>query len=74
MARAKKKAPAKMKAGKTSKISTAIGVGKAVLGLGSSKTKGKGGRRKKSAMWYAKEIQRVKLKKRYEKLKLGLMR
>ena len=39
---------------------------------------GKGGkgkkRHKKSAMWYAKEIQRLKLKKRFEKVKLGVLR
>jgi len=40
----------------------------------SNKKEGKGRRHKKSALWYSKEIQRLKLKKRYEKVKLGVMR
>lgn len=43
--------------------------------FGKGKGKGKGGKRhKKSALWYAKEIQRLKLKKRFEKVKFGVMR
>lgn len=42
--------------------------GKAIKALTGSKTKGRS-RKKKGALWYAKEIQRLKLKKRYEKLK-----
>jgi len=38
--------------------------------------KGKGGfggrRRKKSALWFAREIARLKLKKRYEKVRIGV--
>jgi ribosomal protein S6E (S10) len=33
--------------------------------------KRKGSRRKKSAGWFAREIARLKLKKRYDKLKIG---
>lgn len=57
---------AKKKATKSSKTSKVLKTGKKLLGLGG---KGKGGRRKKSALWYAKEIQRIRLKRRYEKLK-----
>lgn len=38
------------------------------------KVRGKGGggkRRKRGAIWYAREITRLKLKKRYDKLKIG---
>jgi hypothetical protein len=56
-------------------VGAAISTGKSLLGIGDGK-KGKGGRRKhkKSAQFYAKEIMRLKLKKRYEKVKLGLYR
>jgi len=42
--------------------------------FGKDKKSGNKGRRKKSALWYAKEIQRLKLKKRFEKVKFGIMR
>ena len=66
----KKAKPAKLKAGKsTSKVGGIVKKAKDIFG-------GKGGkggkRRKKSAMFYAREIQRLKLKKRYEKVKLGI--
>jgi len=76
--RPKKSAP-KKSSGKPSVkgaiVGAGISAGKQLLGFGGDK-KGKGGRRskKKSALWYAKEIQRMKLKKRYEKIKLGVMR
>ncbi len=35
---------------------------------------GGGGRRKKGASWFAKEIMKLKLKKKYEKVKLGMYR
>ncbi len=41
-------------------------IAKRVRGSGDGKK-----RRKKSAMWYAKEIMRIKLKKRYDKLRIG---
>ena len=60
---------------KSSLIGAGISAGKSMLGIGSSTAK-KGGKRskKKSALWYAKEIQRMKLKRRYEKVKFGVMR
>jgi len=56
-------------------LSAGLSVGKSMLGIGGASAK-KGGRRskKKSALWYAKEIQRMKLKRRYEKTKFGVMR
>ncbi len=75
----KSKKPAKLKSSPTAK-SSAVGIGitagKKLLGMGGSSSKSKGGfkRRKKSAIWYAKEIQRMKLKKRYEKIKIGIVR
>jgi len=50
---------------------TAVGLGKQALGLGGKSGKG-GKRRKKSALFYAKEIQRLKLKRRYEKVRMGV--
>lgn len=66
------KKPAASKMGTVAKVAS---VGASLLGIGGS-SKGKGGKKgkKKSALWYAKEIQRVKLKKKYEKVKLGLYR
>ena len=57
---------------KSTLIGAGISAGKQMLGLGGSSAK-KGGRRskKKSALWYAKEIQRIKLKRKYMKLRLG---
>jgi len=73
--RAKKSAPKAMKASKSGGgvVSKAIGVGKAVMGLGGGKSS-KGGKRrhKKSALWFAKEIQRLKLKRKYMKEKFKL--
>ena len=72
--KAKSPKPAKLKASsKGGLVKTAVGVGASMLGIGG---KGKGGKRskKKSALWYAKEIQRIKLKNRYNKIKLGMMR
>jgi len=57
---------AKKKATKSSKLSKAVGVGKKLMGMG-GKSGGKR-RHKKSAVWYAKNIQRIKLKRKYEKL------
>lgn len=55
---------------------TAVSLGASALGIGGSSRKSGGKRRsrKKSALFYAREIQRLKLKKKYEKIKLGLMR
>jgi len=62
----KKKSSKKSSLGKKA-VSTAKGL------LGGSK--GKGGKsRKKSAQWYAKEILRLRLKKKYEKTKIGMYR
>ena len=56
--------------------SAGISAGLNALGIGGrSGKKGSGKKhRKKTAMWYAKEIQRVKLKKKYEKVKIGAYR
>lgn len=63
----------KTKKSKLSKVKTA---GRSALSAVMGKTKGKGGRRsrKKSALWYAKEIQRIRLKRKYERVKLSLGR
>lgn len=58
----------KAKAGKSSKVATAVNVGKQVLGLGGKSSGGRKSRRK-SIAWYANAIAKLKLKKRYEKLK-----
>jgi hypothetical protein len=59
------------KAGKSkSLVSAAVGAGKSLLGL-----KGKGAgkkRRKKSTSWFVRETARLKAKKKYDKLKLGM--
>lgn len=74
MAKKKAKAGAKVKgSSKSSKSSGSSGLiakGKALLS--GSKGSGKGGRRKKSALWYAKEIQRIKLKRKYERIKYAV--
>lgn len=64
--KSKPKKPAKLK-------DKAKGVAKSILGAVSGK-KSPGGKRKKkhSALWYAKEIQRLQLKKKYEKQKMRL--
>ncbi len=67
--KAKPKKPAKAKGGLKE---TAVGLGKKALGIGSGKSKGTGRKRKKSALFYAKEIQRLKLKKKYEKIRIGV--
>ena len=54
-----------------SKAMGAIGGGFSLGGKRGARTRG---RRKKSAYWYAKEIQRIKLKRKYEKVKLGVTR
>ena len=55
---------AKKKSTKVSKAKKAV---KSALNM---KSKSKGGRsRKKSALWYAKEIQRIRLKRKYEIVK-----
>ena len=61
------------KAKSSKKSSGLLSKGKSALsGLLGKKGKGTGRRsRKKSALWYAKEIQRIKLKRRYMKLRLG---
>jgi hypothetical protein len=71
--KAKPKKPAKLKGGAKDLVVAGAKAGYNAL---TKKKKGKGGKRrsKKSALWYAKEIQRIKLKKRYEKTKLGLGR
>ena len=58
---------AKKKTSKTAKVKKAASsLGKMISGK-----KGGGVRRsrKKSALWYAKEIQRIRLKRKYEKVK-----
>jgi len=81
MAKLKKSAVKKLtKASKGSSkpLGLASKVGGAVAGKLGMKVAGKGGfkggrrRAKKSAMWYAKEIARLKLKKRYEKVRLRI--
>lgn len=59
----KGKSSPKAKKGVIETVKGAIGMGR------------KGGhhrRHKKSAIWYAKEIARLKLKKRYEKVRIGV--
>jgi hypothetical protein len=74
--KAKSSKPAKLKSSPTAKssvIGAGISAGKQLLGFG-GKSKGVKRSKKKSALWYAKEIQRMKLKRRYEKVKFGVMR
>lgn len=54
---------------KKSKTSKVVSAGKKLLGIGG---KGGGKRRKKSALWYIKEKQRLKAKKQYEREKLRI--
>jgi len=56
---------------KSSKVSKAKKVASSALGSVLKGKGSKGGRRsrKKSALWYAKEIQRIRLKRKYEKVK-----
>jgi len=67
------KAPAKKASAKSSsKLSSAINLGKSIVGGmsgGSTAKSGGGKRRRKSIAWYANAIAKLKLKKRYEKLK-----
>ncbi len=68
----KRKASKPAKASKSSgAVGTAVGLGKKALGL-TSKTKTTGRKRKRSALFYAREIQRMKLKKKYDKIKMGV--
>jgi len=61
---------AKTKKSKTSKVKTvASKVKSAITGTTS---KGVSGRHKKSALWYLKQIQRLKAKRRYEKERMRL--
>lgn len=62
---------------KTSKVGKLKKTASSALGavMGASKGRGKGRKgRKKSALWYAKEIQRIRLKRKYERVKLSLGR
>jgi len=59
----------KAKSKKTSKTSKVVSAGKKLLGLGG---KGGGRRRKKSALYYIKETQRLKAKKKYERERMRL--
>lgn len=74
------KRPKKRTPKKVSQVSSAIRRVQAMLPGRTSQAqakayiKGKGRRRKRSAFWYAKEIQRMKLKRRYEKVKIGGLR
>jgi len=65
----KPKAGAKTKDKKKSVKDVAVAGAKKILGKDEKKT---GKSRKKSALWYAKEIQRMKLKRKYEKIRLGV--
>jgi len=59
---------AKKKSSKTAKVKKAAS--SALSAVMNRKSGGKGRRsRKKSALWYAKEIQRIRLKRKYEKVK-----
>lgn len=62
-------------AAKTSTIAKVANVAKAgatMLGIGGGSKKTSSRRsKKKSALWYARAIQREKLKRKYEKLKFG---
>ena len=61
----------KSKKSKSSKKSVASKVKSAVAGL-TGTSKSTGARHKKSALWYLKQIQRLKAKRRYEKEKMRL--
>lgn len=65
----KKQTKGKVK-GSGGKVGKAIEKAKGFFGGGG----GGGRRRKRSATWYAKEIVRMRLKKKYEKAKLGMYR
>lgn len=63
------------KAAKASPIGRVAGAVAAVKGIGGGAARARGmrGRRgKKSAYWYAAQIQRLKLKRKYDKLRLGV--
>lgn len=66
--KSKPKAGSKTKSKSTTSKIKAVGQ-KVVSAITGKKSKGGGRRRKRGALWYAKEIQRLKLKKRYEKIK-----
>lgn len=74
----------KSKAGRVAKVATGVAIAGGALYAGEKLAerlgvrggagfvgKRKGSRRKKSAGWFAREITRLKLKKRYDKLRLG---
>lgn len=78
--RPKKSASKVSKSKGTPKIGGAVGLAVkgaqavgGIMGIG-GKSKGKGGRRskKRSALWYAKEVQRLRLKRKYQKEKMRL--
>lgn len=56
---------------KTSKAAKVKSAAKSALSKFTTSKASKGGKRhhKKSALWYAKEIQRIRLKRKYEKVK-----
>jgi hypothetical protein len=64
--KAKPKKPAKLK----DKAKKVVG---SIMGAVGGKSKSKGTKRKKkSALWYAKEIQRLDLKRKYDKRKMRI--
>jgi len=60
----------KSKKSKKTKTGKLVSAGKKLLGVGGKGTGGK--RRKKSALWYVKEKQRLKAKKQYEKERMRI--
>ena len=56
---------------KSSKVAKTKSLKSTASALSNMISKKKGGRRsrKRSALWYAKEIQRIRLKRKYEKVK-----
>lgn len=77
MIRRQKKAKKKSRIGTGLKVAAGVALAGGALVAGKKlvdKVRGKGGggrRRKRGAIWYAREITRLKLKKRYDKLKIG---
>ncbi len=74
--RQKKSKKGRSKLGTALKIGAGVAVagGALLAGRAIAKRVSSGGgkkRRKRSAMWFAKEITRIKLKKRYDKLRIG---
>lgn len=70
------KAVASTKSSVSSKLTSAASAAKSITALAPGKTStaratGRRGRHRHGALWYQREIMRLKLKKRYERVKFG---